>query len=50
MKTVKVEIEFTDGVIEWSGYSGPVSEDKTWSGMAAKYVNEIRELLGGDAE
>ena len=42
--------EFTDEVIEWSGYSGPVSGDRTWSGMAAKYVDEIRELLGGDAK
>lgn len=40
--------EFTDEVIEWSGYSGPVSGDRTWSGMAAKYADEIREIMGGE--
>lgn len=38
--------EFSDEVIEWSGYSGPVSGDRTWSGMAAKYIDEIREMMG----
>jgi hypothetical protein len=36
--------ELADEVIEWSGYSGPVSGDRTWSGMAKKYADEIREL------
>jgi hypothetical protein len=37
--------ELADEVIEWSGYSGPVSGDRTWSGMAKKYADEIRELM-----
>jgi len=38
--------EFTDEIIEWSGYSGPVKDGKTWSDVYTKYADEIRATFG----